>query len=152
MKKATRIFLKLNPKARYVVVQPVSIDETHANDCYRNAEKLADTNEADLLVVSGWLVGDYFGEKGTAIIPHYFVFNEKTKKYYDPTPRNQDDFQTYDYVVDIQIMSNANEKAILPLPLKITSEGLVKARSSKGENYIDLDEINVAQLYALRED
>jgi len=121
MKKATRIFLKLNPKARYVVAERVSIDQTQPNECYRNAEKLADTNEAELLVVSGWLVGDYFGERGTAIIPHYFVFNEKTKKYYDPTPRNDDDFQTYDYVEDIQIFLNGNGKAILPLSLNITS-------------------------------
>lgn len=150
MKKATRTFLTLNPKARYVAVERVSINETQANHCYQNAVKLADTNEADLMVISGWLVGDFFGERGTAIIPHYFVFNEKTKKYYDPTPSNKNEKQTFDYVEDIEIMLNGNEKSILPLSLKITAEGLVKARSSDGTHYIDLDKIDVAELYALR--
>ena len=79
MKKATRELLKARPKAKYVLVQSIELAETLANHCYQNSVKLAETNEEDLHVVAGWMVGDFMGERGTAIIPHYWVKNDKTK-------------------------------------------------------------------------
>jgi hypothetical protein len=152
MRKATRFLLRYRPNAKHILVEKVVVEGAKENHCYQNAVKLANTNEADLMVVSGWLVGDFFGERGTAIIPHYFVFNAKTKKYYDPTPSNKNEKQTFDYVEDVEIILNANKNSILPLSLKITAEGLVKARSSDGTHYIDLDKIEVAELYELRKD
>ena len=148
MKKATRVLLSHRPKAKHVTVEMMRIEGALANHCYQNAVKLANTNEADYMVVSGWLVGDYFGERGTAVIPHYFVLNEKTKKYYDPTPFL--DSQKYEYVEDFEIMLNGNEKSILPLSLKILADGKLQARSDDGTSYIDLDKIDVAMLYELR--
>ena len=150
MKKATRILLKHRPKAQFITVENVILEGALANHCYQNAVKFADMNEKDLLVVSGWLVGDFFGERGTAVIPHYFVANEKTRKYYEPTPFN--DRQNYEYVLDIEIMTLRNGKAILPLPLKITANGLLQARSDDGKRYIDLHAIDITELYRLVED
>jgi len=59
MKKATRLFLKQRPDAEYVIVEEVKLDGAIANHCYQNAQKLAETNETGLTIVSGWMVGDY---------------------------------------------------------------------------------------------
>lgn len=150
MRKATRILLEFCPNAKHVLVEMVVIEGAKENHCWQNAIDLATTNEADLIVVSGWLVGEFFKEKGTAIIPHYFVKNEKTNKYYDSTPFMINDIQSYEYVEDFEIFLNGNEESILPLALNIAEKGLVKARSSDGTYYIDLEKIDVAQLYELR--
>ena len=151
MKKATRILLNHRPNAKHVLVEKVYVEDALQNHCYQNAIKLADTNEKDMIIVSGWLVGDFFGERGTAIIPHYFVVNIKTRKYYDATPLNANDKQSYEYVRDIEIMTYSHKKAVLPLTLKLTADGLFKARSDDGKYFYDLDKIEIAELYALRD-
>jgi len=150
MKKATRELLKARPKAKCVLVQSIELAETLANHCYQNSVKLAETNEEDLLVVAGWMVGDFMGERGTAIIPHYWVQNDKTKIYYDPTPKPDNNTQDFDYVEDFDIFQYGNENSILPLSLKLNSNGTWQARNSTGTGYIDLDKVDVQQLYELR--
>jgi hypothetical protein len=150
MKKATRTLINNRPNSKYVTVEDVNLEGTLENHCYQNSVKLSDTNEKDLIVVSGWLVGDFLGEKGTAIIPHYWVLNEKTKKYYDPTPKPKNNKQSYEYVEDFDIFQYGNEHSILPLSLKLTSDGKFKARSNDGTHYIDLDKLDVQELYQLR--
>ena len=150
MKKATRELLKARPGANFVLVESFELTDTLANHFYQNAVKLAETNEADLLVVSGWLVGDFMGERGTAIIPHYWVKNDKTKKFYDPTPKQKDDKQNYEYVEDFDIFQYGNRESILPLPLKLNNNGKWQARNALGTGYIDLDKVDVQELYDLR--
>jgi hypothetical protein len=150
MKKATRLFLKQRPNAEYVMVEEVKLDGTLNNHCYQNAEKLANTNETDLIIVSGWMVGDYYGERGTPIIAHYWVFNQKTHKYYDQTPKPLNHTQKYDYVEDFDIFKYGSNESYLPLSLRLLSNGKWQARNEQGTDYIDLDEIDVEELYKLR--
>ena len=150
MKKATRLFLKQRPNAKYVTVEEVKLEAALANHCFQNAEKLAKTNETDLMIVSGWMVGDYYGERGTPIIPHYWVFNEKTNRYCDPTPKPDNNTQNFDYVEDFDIFKYGSKDAYLPLSLKLLSNGKWQARNELGTGYIDLDKVDVEQLYKLR--
>jgi hypothetical protein len=150
MKKATRLFLKQRPNAEYVIVEEVKLEGALTNHCYQNAEKFAKTNETDLMIVSGWMVGDYYGERGTPIIPHYWVCNEKTNRYYDPTPKPDNNTQNFDYVEDFDIFKYGSKDAYLPLSLKLLSSGKWQARNDLGTDYIDLDKVDVEQLYKLR--
>ena len=150
MKKATRLFLKQRPDAEYVIVEEVKLDGAIANHCYQNAQKLAETNETDLMIISGWMVGDYYGERGTPIIPHYWVLNEKTNLYYDPTPKPENNLQNFDYVKDLDIFKYGSMDAYLPLSLKLLSNGQWQARNELGTGYIDLDKVDVEELYKLR--
>ncbi len=150
MRKATRTFLSHRPKSKLVDVALVDVEGTKPNHCYQNSCLLADSNEKEMLVVSGWLVGEYFGESGTSVVPHYWVYNEVTKKYFDPTPINSNDRQTYEYVVDWEIFQNGNEKSILPLPLRILGNGQLQVRMTSGE-FKDLESFIMAQLFSLRE-
>ena len=149
MKRATREFLKHRAKAKFVSVKRIGIDGTSPNDCYRNACLMADANETELLVTCGWIVGDFLAERGTAIIPHYWVLNEKTGEQFDPTPRAVSDIQNYDYVKDGDIMLFGNARAILPVPLRLLPNGIFQARLGENE-FLDLEEINVEQLYDLQ--
>ena len=150
MKKATRLFLKQRPDAEYVIVEEVKLDGAITNHCYQNSQKLAETNETDLTIVSGWMVGDYYGVRGTPIVPHYWVFNEKTNLYYDPTPKPENNLQNFDYVKDLDIFRYGSVDAYLPLALKLLSNGKWQARNLLGTGYIDLDKVDVEQLYKLR--
>ena len=125
MKKATRTLLKFRPNSKHVLVEEVRFDGALENYCYQNSVKLAETNEEDLLVVSGWMVGDYLGERGTAIIPHYWVLNTKSRKYYDPTPKPENNMQQYEYVEDFDIFEHGSERSILPLSLKLSQSPLL---------------------------
>jgi hypothetical protein len=151
MRKATRTFLSHRPNAKLVSVALVDVEGTKANHCYQNSCLLADSNEKEMLVVSGWLVGEFFGDKGTSVVPHYWVYNEVTKQYFDPTPINPNDRQSYEYVVDWDIFRNGNEKSILPLPLRILGNGQLQARLLSGA-FKDLESFDMAQLFSLRED
>ncbi len=150
MKKATRLFLKQRPNTQYVIVEEVKLDEALTNHCYQNAVKFAKTNEADFIVVSGWLIGDYFYELGTPLIPHYWVCDKKINKYYDPTPKHKDNTQNFDYVEDFDIFKYGNEQDYLPLSLKLLDDGRWQARNENGTGYVDLEKLDVEQLYKLR--
>lgn len=150
MKKATRLFLKQRPDAKHVYVEVVKFDGALANHCYQNAQKLVETNEAELMLICGWIIGDYHGERGTPIIPHYWVFNEQMNRYYDPTPKPEKNIQEYDYVIDLDILRYGSTNANLPLALKLLNNGKWQARNLLGTGYIDLDKVDVEQLYKLR--
>ena len=151
MRKATRTFLTHRPKAKLVEVKLVDFDGTKPNHCYQNSCLLADSNEKEMMVVSGWLIGEFLGDKGTSVVPHYWVFNEVTKKYFDPTPLNHNERQSYEYVVDWEIFKNGNEKSILPLPLRILANGQLQVRLTNGE-FRDLEKFDMAELFSLRDD
>jgi hypothetical protein len=149
MKKATRQFLKARPNAGFVRVEEIQVEGALPNHCFQNAANLAKTNE-DLMIISGWMVGDYFGERGTAIIPHYWVCNEKTNNHYDPTPKPEKNIQTFEYVEDFDIFKFGTKDLYLPLSLKLLADGKWQARNQMGTGYIDLNKIDVEQLYKLR--
>ena len=71
--KATRQLLQYlqasNPKSFAVSVKPLPFAGAKKNHCFENAMKFLDENDSWVLR-SGWLVGDYFGENGTAVMPH----------------------------------------------------------------------------------
>lgn len=150
MRKATRTFLSHRPNAEFVNVALIDVEGTKPNHCYQNSCLLADSNKKDMFVVSGWIIGEFFGDKGTSIVPHYWVFNEVTKKYFDPTPINSNDRQSYEYIVDFEIFSKGNEKSILPLPLRVLANGQLQVRLTNG-TFIDLETFEMTQLFSLRE-
>jgi len=147
MKRATRIFLNdkklISNKCRFVSVKPIYIDGALLNHCYQNASKLCDTDEK-YIIQSGWLIGDYFGKNGTAIIPHYWVIDSETHIAYDSTPFN--DNQNFDYVFDFTVMEYASPQSILPPCLKLLDNGKYLIRLDK-DYFIDADTIETSFLY-----
>ena len=151
MRKATRQLLKYlkqtNSKAFVVNVKPLDFDEAQGNHYYQNAMKFLDKNE-NWVLRSGWIVGEFFGDNGTAVMPHYWVFNPIEKCDYDVTPL--EDNQSFEYVVDLEIARNIDEKRTLSVPvsLKIKADGRLLARI--GENkFLPLKSINHKTLYDL---
>jgi len=151
MKKATRQLLKYlkqaNPKAFAVKVKPLEFDAAQENHCYQNAMKFLDSNETWALR-SGWIVGDFFGDNGTAVMPHYWVYNPIEKYDYDVTPL--DIKQSFEYVIDLEIARNIDEKRRLSVPvsLKIQADGSLFARIDDNK-FIPLKSINHKTLYDL---
>ena len=150
MKKATRNLLKLRTAAKLVAVEKIDVEDAIANQCYQNACKYADSNEKELLVMSGWLVGDFLNERGTALIPHYWVVNEVTKKHYDPTPKNINDSQSYEYVMDFDILEFGYGKGMLPYPLRMLADGTVQVKHNDGRYQI-LSKIDVQEIYKMKD-
>ena len=151
MKKATRQLLKYlqqaNPKAFVINVKPIAFDAAKENQCFENVMRFLDENE-DWVLRSGWLVGDYFGTNGTAVMPHYWVYNPGDKFDYDITPLAV--VQSFEYVLDMEIASNIDEerKLSVPVSLKINSDGSLCARI--GENrFVALTGIYYETLYDL---
>jgi hypothetical protein len=151
MKKATRQLLKYlkqaNPKAFAVNVKPLAFSAAKENQCFENVMRFLDENE-DWVLRSGWLVGDYFGENGTAVMPHYWVYSPSEKVDYEITPFN--DAQSFEYVLDLEIASNIDEerKLSVPVSLKINSDGTLCALT--GENqFVALTGVDYKTLYDL---
>ena len=114
---------------------------------FENTMKFIDEHEAWILR-SGWLVGEYFGSNGTAVMPHYWVHNPEDKKDYDITPI--EDTQTFEYILDIEIAKHQDWDRLIGIPvsLKINSDGTLSART--GENrFVPLDKIDYETLYKL---
>ena len=113
MKKATRQLLKYlqqaNPEAYVVNVKPLAFDAAKENQCFENVMRFLDENE-DWVLRSGWLVGNYFGTNGTAVMPHYWVYNPSNKLDYEITPFA--DAQSFEYVLDLEIAGNIDEFAV----------------------------------------
>ena len=147
MKKATRKFLadkqSMSNICRLVNVQKKYVENAKPNHCYRNAANLCDSNEKYILQ-SGWLIGDYFGDRGTAIIPHYWVVDSETNISYDSTPYS--DAQKFEYVFDFEVMKYASAQSILPPCLKLLSNGEYLIRLN-AEYFISTDDIDTGYLY-----
>jgi len=152
MKKATRKFLidkqtKFS-RCKFVNVQEKCVKSAKENHCYQNAADLCDSDQKYILQ-SGWLIGDYFGKNGTAIIPHYWVVDSKTNISYDSTPHS--DFQTFEYVYDFEIMKDASAQFVLPPCLKLLSNGEYMIRLGLND-YIPAENIDTKYLYELAKD
>jgi len=122
-------------------------DKAKPNMCFENAMEFLGENE-DWICRSGWLVGEYFGDNGTAVLPHYWVHNPRTKTDFDVTPI--DDVQTFEYVLDTQLSNNINwnNKVAVPVSLKVNVDGSLSARVGPNR-FIRLNEIDYQTLLAL---
>jgi hypothetical protein len=151
MRKATRQFLRIlaeaGSDATLVKVQRLALDYTKPNECFQNANKFLDRNE-EFYLRSGWLVGEYWGESGTAIMPHYWVYDAKTNSDYDVTPI--DDGQTYEYILDTNIVDSVSDelKITVPVAVKLYSDGQLSARVGVGK-YVKLNRFVYSELFEL---
>ena len=132
MKRATRIFVNwLNDeKVKSVEVKPMKFEYAKPNECFQNMMMFLDYH-SDWTMHSGWFIGDYLGERGTAIIPHFWVVDAQ-RKHFDITPRNSKDTQTYEYVSDYNIAQFISKGVQLPVPLKLNSNGEFSALRKDG--------------------
>jgi hypothetical protein len=153
MKKATRLMLKYleptNPNACCVNVAPMQYEKAKLNQCFDNVMKFLREND-DWQLCSGWLVGDYWQEHGTAVIPHYWVRDCENGMFFDLTPN--EDTQQFEYILDSEIADNIDteNKNAIPVSIKIYSDGKVSAYLGNGR-YLALSEIYHKSLFALAE-
>ena len=150
MKKATREFIRWckNPKICKLQVGSLEVDGAQPNRCFDNVMRFLDKNEL-WYIHSGWLVGDFFGAKGTAIIPHFWVKN-KADEHFDITPRNITDLQKYDYISDFNIALNVSTTASVPVPLRFTSDRKFHALRNDGVFEL-VEKIDYEYLFLLAE-
>jgi hypothetical protein len=141
MKKATRYLLKNQPNTKLVMVSPISLENTKPNHCFQNSTLMAESDSSRYMIVSGWLVGDYFGEYGTAIVPHYWIKDNHTNAYFDPTPIEAAVKQVYEYVIDFDIFIYGNKTSYIPAPLRLLDNDVLQVRldASKYENIKKID-------------
>ena len=97
---------------------------------------------------SGWLVGPDLKHLGTVFIPHYWVFNEKTSRHLDPTPRATDDSQAYDYLQDMDILLQATAEHPLPVPVRLNGLGDLEALV-RGDTWQALQVLSIDMLFKL---
>lgn len=150
MKKATRLFLKKHPNAKKVDVTKVHVAGCIPNHCYQNSCLLEEKDSDNLIVLSGWIIGDYVKEQGTAAIPHYWVVDKNTHQHFDPTPSGPYDSGHYEYLLDADIFNYVGRSSILPPPILIKPDGTLKARLSNG-TFIEIESVDVKHLYQLNE-
>ena len=137
----------MRPTSKLVAAQSVAHDQAIANDCYSNTMEFIRRNGEQFVMASGWLIGDYVNEVGTALIPHYWVVNSATNMHLDPTPLVADD--KFEYVFDYGIATVGLEyKCAVPLPLLIRQNGDFKVRL-KADEYIDFDDFDLNYLFQL---
>ena len=148
MKKATRLLLAERPKSRLVNVVKVHKEYAKLNECQKNAMLMADEGEAEerFAITSGWLVGDFLENIGTALIPHFWVYDVIEKKYFDPTPVSSND--NFEYVEDFDIaLEGLSYEGKPPPALRLDANGNYYVR--KGEdNFEAIENINIAELYS----
>ena len=156
MKKATSEFLNARSGTSLVQVTKVNFAGALPNFCGVNAHNFCNTDPKYSLV-SGWMVGDYFGEQGTALIAHYFALDNSTGKYYDPTPSHPQDNQTYEYVVDMDILyyymeniNTLNAQDINLLHSFRLLDGPIFQIVSSNQQFIDVNNLDTKNLYHYR--
>ena len=113
--------------------------------CYSNVMLFLDQNE-QLYLRCGWLVGEYMGENGTAIMPHYWVYDDETKTDYDVTPIL--DTQRYEYILDLEILDYIDDenKIAIPAPMKLTGDGELWIRIAV-DQFIQTDKVDYRKLF-----
>jgi hypothetical protein len=156
MKKATREFLKARSGTFLVQVTKVNFAGALPNFCGVNASNFCKTDPKYSLV-SGWMVGDDCGQNGTALIAHYFVLDNSTSKYYDPTPSHPADNQTYEYVVDMDILdyymqniSTLQAQGISLLHSFRILNGPIFQIVSSNQQFINVNDLDTKSLYHYR--
>ena len=148
MKKATRLLLAERPKSRLVNVVKVHKEYAKLNECQKNAMLMADEGEAEerFAITSGWLEGDFLENIGTALIPHFWVYDLIEKKYFDLTPVSSND--NFEYVEDFDIaLEGLSYEGKPPPALRLDANGNYYVRKGK-DNFEAIKNINIAELYS----
>lgn len=147
MKKATRTLLSKRPTSKLVVAQSIAYDQAIANECYNNTLQFLEEKGEQFVIASGWLVGDYVNEVGTAVIPHYWAIDTATHRHLDPTPLVVAD--NFEYVLDYEIATvGPKYKCVLPLPLLINKDSNFQIRV-KPDEYVNFDNFDLNYLFEL---
>lgn len=151
MRKVTKTFLNtlslFSENAKFINVKPIEFDSAKPNECFQNCMKFLDESR-NFGLRSGWLIGEYWGASGTAIIPHYWVYETATGSNYDVTPILG--AQTFEYILDMNILYNINDqlKISVPVPLKMMDDGSLLARIGLN-NFVVLDEFSYDEIFQL---
>ena len=95
---------------------------------------------------SGWLVGEYMGENGTAIMPHYWVYDGDTNADYDVTPVLGG--QKYEYILDLEISNHVDKKSMIAVPaaMKLTGDSELLIRVAE-DKYVKTDTVDYGKLF-----
>jgi hypothetical protein len=147
MKKASRILINNRNGCNFASVEYLYYDKAKVNDCYNNVIRYLDDHGNKFVLASGWLVGDFVSDIGTAIIPHYWIVDSLSRKHYDPTPLAS--IEKFDYIYDLKIAELGHEyKCLVPLPLLLTADGNFKIRVD-ADSYIDLNNLELHHLFEI---
>lgn len=123
IKQAILRFCDERPGCSLVTVTPSKQLSARANQCFENAMALCLAKPQRYTLRSGWMVGPDLSHLGTAFIPHYWVFNEKTGRHLDPTPRAEGDVMSYQYLLDMDLLRHASAAQALPAPVRLNLLG-----------------------------
>ena len=97
---------------------------------------------------SGWLVGPDLNHLGAAFIPHYWVFNEKTGRHLDPTPRADGDLMSYQYLLDMDLLSHASAEQPVPAAVRLNLLGDFEV-FSLDERWVAVETLSTQLLFDL---
>jgi len=148
MKQAILRFCGLRPGCTPVQVSPLKRLGARANQCFDNAMALCMAKTTRYTLRSGWLVGPDLKHLGTVFIPHYWVFNEKTGRHLDPTPRAEGDLMSYEYLLDMDLLQHASAEHPLPVPIRLNLLGDFEAFVG-GEQWQALESLATQVLFNL---
>ena len=148
MKKATRVLVNwINDKiVKSVDVKPLHFEDAKPNQCFQNMMLFLDNND-DWNMHSGWLVGDYLGERGTATVPHFWVVNPQNQ-HFDITPKNASDTQSYEYVSDFNLANYVTQDVQLPVPLKLNQNGKFLVLHKDG-SFESIEKMDYGHIFSL---
>ena len=150
MKPSSEVFLRQRPGCTAVRVTPRKLHGAVSKQCFQNCFALCNAKPQRYTLRSGWLVGDDLGALGTIFIPHYWVFNSKTDKHLDPTPRAPGDVQDYEYLLDMDILRQITPAHVLPVPLRLNADQRFEAIVPQGVGPV-LESMDIAYLFTLHD-
>ena len=140
MKQAILRFCDARPGCTLVRVSPMKRLTARANQCFENAMALCVAKSQRYTLRSGWLVGPDLNHLGAAFIPHYWVFNEKTGRHLDPTPRAEGDLMSYQYLLDMDLLSHASAEQPVPAAVRLNLLGDFEV-FTQGEHWVAMERL-----------
>jgi hypothetical protein len=148
MKVVTKKFIELRSDCALVDVVKIKQRGAKPNNCFFNSLKLS-SKDKKYRLQSGWLVGDDFGNFGTMFIAHYWVIDTTTNIEYDPTPKNLNDYQIYEYIYDPLIFKKSTPKNYMPFPLRLLPNNQFQIAVGN-EVYKDITSIDLDELFKFK--
>ena len=148
MKQAILRFCDARPGCKLVTVSPMKRLTARANQCFDNAMALCLAKSQRYTLRSGWLVGLDLNHLGAAFIPHYWVFNEKTGRHLDPTPRADGDLMSYQYLLDMDLLSHASAEQPVPAAVRLNLLGDFEV-FSLDERWVAVETLSTQLLFDL---
>ena len=148
MKQAILRFYDARPGCKLVTVSPMKRLTARANQCFDNAMALCLAKSQRYTLRSGWLVGPDLNHLGAAFIPHYWVFNEKTGRHLDPTPRTDGDLMSYQYLLDMNLLSHASAEQPVPAAVRLNLLGDFEV-FSLDERWVAVETLSTQLLFDL---